>query len=381
VLRVIGEQEPSRPSRKLSTAEGLPTLAANRGTEPAKLTKLVRGELDWIVMKALEKDRNRRYETANGFAMDVQRYLADEAVQACPPSTWYRFRKFVRRNKGGVLAASFLLLALVAGIIGTTGGLIRARIAEADASRKAEEKTEALTEAKTNLEDAMAAVDQLLTRLADEHLAEVPQMESLRRELLQDALKFYQKFLARKSDDAVIRWEVARCYSRVGQVYCWLRQDSDANEAYLKAIAMMEELGAASSRDPDQRSELVRTRIGYSWADQTQADECVRQRRRAVEVAESLVADFPGLPDSRATWLSARITLAWALIDSQPDEAEGILREAVRLVDDDELLAQLHCTLGFFYQSKLRLTEAVQHFRHTLSQREKFLAQTPDSPS
>src|SRR5262245_28459791 len=71
MLRVIREEEPSKPSTKLSTAEGLPTLAANRGTEPAKLTKLVRGELDWIVMKALEKDRNRRYETANGFAMDV----------------------------------------------------------------------------------------------------------------------------------------------------------------------------------------------------------------------------------------------------------------------------------------------------------------------
>jgi len=105
MLRVIREQEPSKPSTKLSTADGLPTLAANRGTEPAKLTKLVRGELDWIVMKALEKDRNRRYETANGFAMDVQRYLADEPVQACPPSAWYRLRKFVRRNKGPVLAA------------------------------------------------------------------------------------------------------------------------------------------------------------------------------------------------------------------------------------------------------------------------------------
>src|SRR5262249_15484053 len=84
---------------KLSTANGLPKLAANRGMEPAKLTKLLRGELDWIVMKALEKDRDRRYETANGFAQDVQRYLADEPVQACPPSARYRFGKFARRNK------------------------------------------------------------------------------------------------------------------------------------------------------------------------------------------------------------------------------------------------------------------------------------------
>src|SRR5262245_6441459 len=109
MLRVIREQEPTRPSTKLSTAEGLPTLAANRGTEPAKLTKLVRGELDWIVMKALEKDRNRRYETANGFAMDVQRYLADEAVQACPPSASYRLRKFVRRNKAALATTALVL--------------------------------------------------------------------------------------------------------------------------------------------------------------------------------------------------------------------------------------------------------------------------------
>ena len=126
MLRVIREQEPTKPSTKLSTADGLPTLAVNRGTEPAKLTKLVRGELDWIVMKALEKDRNRRYETANGFAMDVQRYLADEAVQACPPSAAYRLRKFVRRHKGPVFAGLLILLALVAGVVGTTYGLIRA---------------------------------------------------------------------------------------------------------------------------------------------------------------------------------------------------------------------------------------------------------------
>src|SRR5262249_15938147 len=132
MLRVIREQEPTRPSAKLSTAEGLPTLAASRGTEPAKLAKLVRGELDWIVMKALEKDRSRRYETANGFAMDIQRHLADEPVQACPPSAGYRFRKFARRNKGPVVAVSLVLLALIAGIIGTTWGLVQADRARRD---------------------------------------------------------------------------------------------------------------------------------------------------------------------------------------------------------------------------------------------------------
>src|SRR5438128_585112 len=119
MLRVIREDEPSKPSTKLSTADGLPTLAANRGTEPAKLTKLVRGELDWIVMKALEKDRNRRYETANGFAMDVQRYLDDEPVQACPPSAGYRLRKFARRNKVvlAMIALVTTLLSLAVGVL------------------------------------------------------------------------------------------------------------------------------------------------------------------------------------------------------------------------------------------------------------------------
>jgi serine/threonine protein kinase len=133
MLRLIREQEPSKPSTKLSTAEGLPTLAANRGTEPARLTKLVRGELDWIVMKALEKDRSRRYETANGFAIDVQRYLADEPVQACPPSVGYRLRKFARRNKGPVLAAGLVLLAILAGSTVSIWQAVRAtRAAEAE---------------------------------------------------------------------------------------------------------------------------------------------------------------------------------------------------------------------------------------------------------
>src|SRR5262249_49161015 len=143
-------QEPSKPSTKLSTAEGLPTLAANRGTEPAKLTKLLRGELDWIVMKALEKDRNRRYETANGFAMDLQRYLADEPVVAGPPSAAYRFRKFVRRNRGPVLAAASIVILLLGGVIGTTLGLVRAVLAQREANDQRVKAEQAGAEALAN---------------------------------------------------------------------------------------------------------------------------------------------------------------------------------------------------------------------------------------
>jgi len=118
LLRVIREEEPPKPSTRLSDSkDSLPSVSAQRQMEPAKLTRLVRGELDWIVMKALDKDRNRRYETANGFAMDVQRYLADEPVQACPPSAGYRLRKLFRRNKAAlVTTAAVLLLVLITSV-------------------------------------------------------------------------------------------------------------------------------------------------------------------------------------------------------------------------------------------------------------------------
>jgi serine/threonine protein kinase len=134
-LRIIREEEPPRPSTRLSDSkDSLPSISAQRQMEPAKLTRLVRGELDWIAMKALEKDRNRRYESASAFAADVQRYLHDEPVQACPPTVGYRLRKFVRRNKGPVLAGSVVLLTLLAGVIATSIGLVLAEEARRDES-------------------------------------------------------------------------------------------------------------------------------------------------------------------------------------------------------------------------------------------------------
>jgi WD40 repeat protein/serine/threonine protein kinase len=111
IRRIICEEEPARPSTRISTlGPAAAAVSANRRSDPAKLGQLMRGELDWIVMKALEKDRNRRYESASAFAADVQRYLADEPVLACPPSAGYRLRKFVRRNRAA-LATSVVLAA------------------------------------------------------------------------------------------------------------------------------------------------------------------------------------------------------------------------------------------------------------------------------
>jgi serine/threonine protein kinase/tetratricopeptide (TPR) repeat protein len=138
ILRMIKEEEPPRPSTRLSdSGEALASISANRHTEPAKLTKLVRGELDWIVMKSLEKDRERRYETTSSFAADVGRYLNDEPVQACPPSVGYRFRKFARRNKAAFAMASVMALALIAFAV---AGAFAYRHQLAEQKRLAEQK-------------------------------------------------------------------------------------------------------------------------------------------------------------------------------------------------------------------------------------------------
>jgi serine/threonine protein kinase len=135
MLRLIKEEEPPRPSARLSGSGALPSVAAQRKLEPVQLTRLLRGELDWIVMKALEKERSRRYETANGFARDIQRYLADETVEACPPSTGYRLRKFVRKHRAALTTAATILLLLVVGVAASTWQAIRATQAEEQAAQ------------------------------------------------------------------------------------------------------------------------------------------------------------------------------------------------------------------------------------------------------
>src|SRR5262249_44946888 len=114
ILRIVREVEAPRPSTKLSSSDALPNIAANRNIEPGKLAKLLQGDLDWILLKALEKDRTLRYATATGFARDIQAYLADELIEARQPSSFYRVQKFVRRHKGQVIAGSLIMFALLA---------------------------------------------------------------------------------------------------------------------------------------------------------------------------------------------------------------------------------------------------------------------------
>ncbi len=173
ILRMIKEEEPTKPSTRLSdSGEALASISALRRMEPAKLAKLMRGELDWIVMKCLEKERNRRYETANSFAADVRRYLNDEPVKACPPSALYRFRKFARRNKRMLTTAGVIVMALVVGTAVSTWQAIRATAAEGLSRKRLAAETEAKNATRDQLRLTQQAQGQAMHRLYDARLAQ-----------------------------------------------------------------------------------------------------------------------------------------------------------------------------------------------------------------
>ncbi len=157
IQRIIRQEEPPKPSTKLSSlGDASTTNADKRRLDPRSLMRELRGDLDWIVMKALEKDRERRYETANGFASDIRRHLAHEPVLAGPPSATYKLRKFVRRNRGGVIATGVVLGVLILGVAGTTWGWVEAidaRDAESDARAEAQQRQQEAVVAREEAQD------------------------------------------------------------------------------------------------------------------------------------------------------------------------------------------------------------------------------------
>ncbi len=151
VMRRIREEEPPKPSTRLGTTLESTTIAAQRGTEPAKLQRLMRGDLDWIVMKALEKDRTRRYESASGMARDIERYLQDEPVEASPPSTGYRLRKFAWKHRSAFAAATTFASLLAIGAAVSTWQAWKAMAAERRAVAAQRGEAEQRKEAETVL--------------------------------------------------------------------------------------------------------------------------------------------------------------------------------------------------------------------------------------
>jgi tetratricopeptide (TPR) repeat protein len=346
-LRLIREEEPTRPSARLSEATEVLPGSGRRPTDPAQL----RRELDWIVMKALEKDRTRRYETPSGLARDVERYLQDEPVEACPPSPGYRLRKFARRYRVQVIAAGLLLLALLAGIAGTTFGLIRAehRREEAESARGHEAAQRARAEkARDRTWAALEAMSSWVTGevLSTQATHSDEQKFSPRRKFLAEVLAYYREFAAEQGDDEPSRFRAAAAAHRVGTLEYNL------------------------GRRPEAVATLREARDGYA----------------------RLVADSPAVPEYRQRLADAHNDLGLWLIElGKPTEAEEQIRRARAI--HGELAAEFpaalahrrdlaagHNNLGVVlgYQGKRR--EAVEEHRKAIAVQEKLADEFPDGP-
>ena len=274
IRRRIREEEPVRPSTRLSTlTQGdLTTVASRRQTDPPRLIHTIRGDLDWIVMKALEKDRTRRYATANGLAMDIQRFLQDETVTAAAPSTGYKLRRFVRRHRRTVIAACLFVLALLGGIAGTTWGLVRALHAKRESERQAsiaKHTLDFLTGMFNQVDPAVAqhreiTVREVLDNAGKSLEAAFPNQPLIELPIRQSVYDMYEKLgrydLARPQAEAALRLakaahptgdhsDVAASMNNLGLVYQGLGRFSDALPIFEAAVHMSQRLHKGDDLD------------------------------------------------------------------------------------------------------------------------------------
>jgi serine/threonine protein kinase len=306
IVRIICEEEPPPPSTRLTSLSHreragvrvLPDsaiIAANRHSEPARLSKEIRGELDWIVMKALDKDRSRRYQTAGALARELQRYLNDEPVEACPPSTVYRLQKLARRNKAALLTAALVAAALIVGIVASVSQAIRATQAESLATARLNEATEARAHAEANADKARQVVDDMYTQVAEKWLAHEPQMEPVQRQFLEKALAFYTDFAKESGDDPSVRFETARAYRRIAEIQHRLGQPAQAEDAFRQAVDHMQALVDEFPTNSAYRAELAATlhKLGVLLGDTGRYLDEETIHRRALALEEQLAAEHP----------------------------------------------------------------------------------------
>ncbi len=416
ILRMIKEEEPPKPSTRLSdSGEALASISAQRKTEPAKLAKLMRGELDWIVMKTLEKDRNRRYETANGFAADVQRYLADEAVQACPPSASYRLRKFVARNKGPVIAASVILLCLVVAILGTSAGLVwavrerdaktRALSAETEAKEAAieqrQEKEKALTaETKARAAEqqardkALDALRALTDDIVENQMARGTKLTDENKEFLRTIIRQFEGFAAITANDAESRAIRAEGHFRVGRMRHRLGELKEAEAAYADALALQKPLAADFPTRPDFRQQLAGSQhsLGILLHDAGRLKEAEAVNGDALALRKQLAKDFPTRPEFRSDLAGSHNNLASLFHHTgRPKETEAAYADALvlwkQLVADfptrpkfRQELAINYNNLGIVHRETGRPKEAEVDFGYALALRKQLAKDFPTRP-
>jgi tetratricopeptide (TPR) repeat protein len=387
MLKTIRETEPPKPSTRLNTlGDALTDIARRRHVESSELCKLLRGDLDWIVMKALEKDRTRRYETTSELAMDIERHLSDEPVSAGPPSAGYRLRKFVRRHRTAVMVVVVVLAALVIGLCLALVGFIQAGrqrdLVEAQRQR-----------AGMNFQMAREAVDEM-TDVVEKQLTDIPGTKKVRRELLQKAQVFYAGFVEENREDPEALEEIALAYKHIGNIHKELGNFIQAREAFEEAIELLERLRAEFPDEPEYRVQLAECWGGHShtfWISWAPGRQDIVGRRKALVLSEELVADFPGVPEYLQQLARAHTNLGCSLYDiDELEEAEVHHRESVGILEElyadfpevpKDLSTVAYCRhwLGAALLERNQLPEAELHLREAREIQERLLAEEPNS--
>jgi eukaryotic-like serine/threonine-protein kinase len=288
-LRRVREEEPQRPSARLSAAADLPALAANRGLEPRGLIGQVRGELDWIVLRCLEKDRERRYESASALAADLERYLADEPVLACPPSAGYRLRKFLRRHRGPALAAAAFAVAFVALLVST--GLLWRQVGLTESALKQTEKER--DRAQRNMVRSVQTAHDLYFHLMEEWLVHEPHTTAVQRELLEKSLDFNREFARLNGDDPALHYDIAMAHTRIGNLQFKLGKNAEAEASYREAIRRFRQMGDTPFDPALPRHGLAAAynQMHILLRDTGRVTEAEQHCRDAITLYEKLVAD------------------------------------------------------------------------------------------
>jgi serine/threonine protein kinase/tetratricopeptide (TPR) repeat protein len=394
MLKMIKEEEPPKPSTRLSSAQESAKIAAARRTEPTKLAKLVRGELDWIVMKCLEKDRARRYDTANGLARDIERYLHDEAVEACPPSTGYRLRKLARKHRAAfTIAAAFLVLLMLAGAL-CAWQAVRATQAEGRALAERDRAEQEKDRAEAGFRMARDTVDRFFTQVGESPQLQAQGMEKFRKDLLQNAKEFYERFIREQSDAPAARHDLGLAHVRLAKIQQVLGDYREAETALEKAIAL---LSALSGEQPDVADYQRDLAVGYAaigdiYRETSRFDKAEAAYQQALAIREKLAAAHPDTAAYHSALANTYFGLG--LIHRQADRMEKatasfeqaqalqtrLVQEHPREAEYQIALAKTQTSLGFEY-SRLDLTSKAEAvLKEALGVHERLLRDYPDVP-
>jgi serine/threonine protein kinase/tetratricopeptide (TPR) repeat protein len=401
LLRVIREVEPTKPSTRLSGARDLPSIAANRQLEPKRLQSMLAGELDWIVMKALAKERDRRYDSPSGLALDVQRYLADETVSAGPPSAAYRLRKFVRRHRVAVAAGVAVAVAVVGGAVAAGVGMMRAVAAERRAVFESGEKDKALAAAdralrveRTARDKALAALRTLTDDFVSRQIARGSAVTEENRAFIRKVLLQYEELGAAIGNDADDRTIRAEGFFRVAFLRLRLGETRAAEAAYAQAISLFDGLRTEFPTAVDYRIELAQCQnnLGDLLRQAGRMSEAEAAHRSALAMRERLAAELPERPQFRQQAAQSRYNLGALLVDlGRQAEAEATIAAALesekRLAVDyptaseyRRSLARTHTLHGSLLRTLGRAVDAEADFAAAVSLQQKLVAEAPAEP-